>query len=244
MVIPDALLRAMVALSLVWRWPAFAALVLLGHSAMLHPTEFLTASRRDLVLPCDAMHATGDAYLYIEAPKTRRFARRQHGRVSDPDVVAFLQATFGHLPYSAQLSQYTPASFRSRWNAVLHRMGVPHTEASNGPTPGVLRGSGTTHFYTQTEDIPRICWRGRWARLSTVERYLQEVSAKFLLNRLPSEVRQRIAVFRNAADALLYTFITAASYPASVVLHGSEYTVGTVGVTGDIDGLDLTATYL
>ena len=55
-----------------------------------------------------------------------------------------------------------------------------------GATPGVLRGSGATYFYQQTEHVPLLAWRGRWARQKTLEYYLQEVAAQMLLGRAPS----------------------------------------------------------
>ena len=61
------------------------------------------------------------------------------------------------------------------------------------PKPGFLRGSGATGFYLRTEDIPLICWRGRWRKLPTVGFYLQEVAAQLLLTDLPADARRCMA---------------------------------------------------
>ena len=55
----------MVALGILWGWFDWTALVLLGHQAMLHPAEFLTAYRKDLVLPRDTMYTVHDVFLHI-----------------------------------------------------------------------------------------------------------------------------------------------------------------------------------
>ncbi len=205
--IPAALLRSMVAVSLLWGWPRFAGLLLMGFCGMLRPDEFLSASRRDLVLPSDRLESAGDAFLRIADAKTRRFLRHQHARISDPDVVRFLELAFGPLSREEPLAPYSAASFRVRWNAVLARLGVPSHVAASGPTPGSLRGSGATEFYLQTEDIPRIAWRGRWRKVETLEHYLQEVAAQLLLADLPLESRTRIGELAAASSRLLQLFL-------------------------------------
>ena len=62
------------------------------------------------------------------------------------------------------------------------------------------------HFlYSRTEDVPWIAWRGRWARVRTLEYYLQEVSAQLLLHELPKRSRFLIEAFGNAAWDVLCT---------------------------------------
>ena len=67
---------------------------------------------------------------------------------------------------------------------------MPSHLAASGPTPGSLRGSGATEFYLQTEDVPRIAWRGRWRKAETLEHRLQEVVAQLLLTDLPLTARR------------------------------------------------------
>ena len=73
--------------------------------------------------------------------------RRQHTRISDYEVVKFLELAFGPLGRDEPLAPYGAASFRSRWNAVLSQLGVPSHVVASGPTPGSLRGEGATEFY-------------------------------------------------------------------------------------------------
>ena len=172
-VIPASLLRAMFGISLLWGWPRFAGLVF-GFCSMLRPDEFLSASRGDLVLPSDRPEVSGDAFLQIAEARTRRFMRHQHARISDAEVVQFLEVIFGLLGRHEPLAPYGAASFRSRWNAMFLQLGVPSHVATSGPKMGSLRGSGATEVCFQTEDVPRIAWRGRWRKAETPEHYFQE----------------------------------------------------------------------
>ena len=61
---------------------------------------------------------------------------------------------------------------------------IPRRQISHGATPGVLRGSGATQAYIDMEDIPKIAWRGCWARTKTVEFYVKEVAAQLFLHQL------------------------------------------------------------
>ena len=204
---PASLLRAMFGVSLLWGWTRFAGLLLLGFCGMLRPDEFLSASRRDLVLPSDRFEVSGDAFLPIAEAKTRRFMRHQHARISDYALVKFLELAFGPLGRDEPLARYGAASFRFRWNAVLSLLGVPSHVAASGPTPGSLRGSGATEFYLQTEDVPRIAWRGLWGKVETLEDYLQEVAAQLLFTDLPPAARATIGELATANLRLLELFL-------------------------------------
>ncbi|OLP99347.1 hypothetical protein AK812_SmicGene18107 [Symbiodinium microadriaticum] len=63
--------------------------------------------------------------------------------------------------------------------------------ADRGATPGVLRGSGATFLYAETEDLALVAWRGRWSKIKTIEFYLQEVAAQLLLQQLGPTARER-----------------------------------------------------
>ena len=133
----------------------------------------------DLVFPSDALSNDRIAYVQIRHPKTARFARRQHCRLEDPVALTFLESLYFRLPWDARLFRGSPHVYRSQWNAVMSRLQVPHTLHEKGATPGVLRGSGATFLYLETEDIALVAWR--WAKMKTVEFYLQEVAAQLLL---------------------------------------------------------------
>lgn len=202
-VISAPILRAMTSLALIWKWDCWLAITLIAFSAMLHPAEFLSLTRRDLVLPSDAMISQLVMYVHVQNPKTARFARRQHCRIDDPWVIKFAIAVFGNLPLDCKLFLGSTTSYRSHWDAVLRRLGVPCLRKDRGATPGSLRGSGATHLYLATEDVQKVQWRGRWSRLKTVEFYLQEVAAQLLLHNLSHLARERVRILGQFSVALL-----------------------------------------
>jgi hypothetical protein len=202
-VISLPILQAATTLALLWGWERWLAVTLVGFLCMLHPSEFIALRRRDLVLPADAMSSDRIAYIHIRNPKTARFARRQHCRLEDRLVLRFLEAAFGETPLDSRLYPGTANTYRSQWNAVMGKLGVPFKRDLRGATPGVLRGSGATYLYLETEDLGKVAWRGRWAKLKTVEFYLQEVAAQLLLQQLSATSRERIRMLRLWARQLL-----------------------------------------
>ena len=202
-VISQPILQAAIALAVLWNWTDWAAVTLLGFLCMLHPTELIFLTRGDLVFPADALSSDRIGYVHIKNPKTARFARRQHCRFDDQVTLEFLEALFLKLPWSARLFRGSLHMYRKQWNAIMTRLGVPCSLAQRGATPGVLRGSGATFLYLETEDLPFVAWRGRWAKVKTVEFYLQEVAAQLLLQRLSQQSRRRIETLSRYARALL-----------------------------------------
>jgi hypothetical protein len=183
-VLPALVIRAALCLAGLWGWYNWLGIVALGFAAMLHPSEMLALTRRDLVFPRDLAEDSTGMFIHVANPKTARFARRQHGRVDDPDIVWLVEQIFGHLPLQQRLYPLSASSFRKQWNAVMARLGISHRQADKGATPGVLRGSGATFLYSCSEDINWVAWRGRWSRVRTLEYYLQEVGAQLLVHSL------------------------------------------------------------
>eukprot|EP00439_Symbiodinium_sp_Y106_P019028 s5802_g2.t1 len=206
-VISQPIIQAAIALALCWGWADWAAVTLIGFLCMLHPSEIIPLIRQDLVLPSDAMSNDCVAYVHVRNPKTQRFARRQHSRLDDPLTLRFLSALYRDLPLDARLFRASMHVYRKQWNAIMGRLGVPFTQAARGATPGVLRGSGATFLYLETEDISLVAWRGRWSKVKTMEFYLQEVAAQLLLMQLTPAARKRISVLRRFARPLLLLYI-------------------------------------
>ncbi|CAE7908105.1 TNNC1, partial [Symbiodinium sp. KB8] len=191
-VLPAAAVRAALCLGSLWGWFGWVGLVLLGFLAMLHPAEMVSLTRRDLVFPRDNLGHVSALFIFLRNPKTARFARRQHGKIDDPNAIAYLDKLFGSLQLEDRLFPASMHTFRRLWDAIMQRLGIPCRAALRGATPGVLRGSGATFFYQQTENVPLLAWRGRWARQKTLEYYLQEVAAQMLLGELTPAARARI----------------------------------------------------
>ena len=205
-VLPVAAVRAAIGLALLWEWKMWAGLVMIGFLAMLHPAELVALERRDLVFPSDTLGHTRSLFVHLRNPKTSRFARRQHGRIDDPCTIRFLQCLFGNLGLEQKLYPASLHRFRRQWDAIMTKLGLPCRASQRGATPGVLRGSGATHFYICTENIPLLAWRGRWARTKTLEFYLQEVAAQVLFLGLSETTRSRIKLLDQASDSLVEAF--------------------------------------
>ena len=170
---------------------------------MLHPGELVSLTRKDLVFPRDLAFDMPCLYVHLQNPKTSRFARRQHGRVDDLPLIRVLERIFSELPLDCRLFDGSINLFRKQWNATMRRLGIPCSQQGHGARPGSLRGSGATYLYGRAEDIPWIAWRGRWARVKTLEYYLQEVSAQLLLFELTPQSRSNIETFRKACWPIL-----------------------------------------
>ena len=85
----------------------------------------------------------------------------------------------------------------------MQHLGVPHSQAGGGATPGVLRGSGATYLYCASEDLSWVAWRGRWARVRTLEYYLQEVGAFVMVHSLKPSSKDKIQKLSAAAWSVL-----------------------------------------
>ena len=204
-VLPGVVVRAISALGALWGWRIWTAIFLLGFIAMLHPSEMLALTRKDLVFPADLHYDSQSLYVRVKDPKTARFARRQHSRVDDQNIIAILFAEFGGLGLNEKLYPGSISTFRKQWNCIMDHLGIPCKQKDRGATPGVLRGSGATFYYTCTEDLSWVAWRGRWSRQKTLEFYLQEVGAQMLIHELDSWAKARIFPLADASWAVLCT---------------------------------------
>lgn len=204
-VLPGVAIRAALCIAALWGWKFWLGIVLLGFSAMLHPSEMMALRRQDLVFPTDLGHDVPSLFIHVRDPKTARFARRQHGRVDDAAVIWIVFPIFGALPLQSKLYPWSISVFRRQWNAVMERLNIPFRQSERGVTPGVLRGSGATFLYSSSEDIQWVAWRGRWARLRTLEFYLQEVGAQLLIHSLDSISKSKIQFLAKASWPVIQT---------------------------------------
>ena len=209
-VLPGLVVKASVCLAALCSWWNFLGLVLLGFGAMLHPAEMISLVRKDLIFPSDLFYDSTSLFVKIREPKTARFARRQHGRIDDPGIIAITEAIFGSLKLDEKLYPASISSFRKQWESVMTRLGVPCKQSVHGATPGVLRGSGATYLYATTEDIGWVAWRGRWSRVRTLEYYLQEVGAFMLIHELPPLAKTRISNLAKSSWAVIWALKLAA----------------------------------
>ena len=206
-VMPVPLIQSTICVALLWNEHEFAALFGLGVAGMLRPSELLLPFRRDLILPSDRGDPGGDLILRIVNPKTRRYARRQHARVTDRAIIGLCEVAFAGLPPGNRLTRFSSSAFRRVFDAILGHLRVPTGRKSGGPTPASMRGSGATAFYLDTEDVQRTAWRGRWRTLSTIERYLQDAAGTLLLHDLSPEAKALVRIFADASGTIVASFL-------------------------------------
>lgn len=209
-VLSGPVMQAVCSISLLWQWHRWLGITMIGFLGMLHPSEMISLIRSDLLLPADTLSREQVFYVFIRHPKTVRFARKQHCKVDDPLVLAYVSKVFGHLPPSTPLFPGGTHAYRNRWNSVLGRLSIPVSQRDHGCTPAVLRGSGATHMFMDSEDLARVQWRGRWSQLKTLEYYIQEVGAQTILAKLPSSAHSKVKILSEHSTSLLLDFLSVA----------------------------------
>eukprot|EP00435_Cladocopium_sp_Y103_P030866 s2573_g7.t1 len=198
---PEPLLRAMAALGISWKWFRWSAVLLGCFFSMTRIGEFIRAQRKDVLLPSDILEQSAVIYVKIPEPKTRRRgARVQYATIEDPEVVLFLSAVWTSLKPEELLFGGTPGAFRSRWDAVLRKIGVG---AEHRLTPGSLRGGGAVAAHKKGAAISDLLWRMRLQHQHTLSFYLQETTAVSILPVLLPAVRVCISDLRDLLPTLM-----------------------------------------
>ena len=191
-------MAALVTAALVWGWAYEASVILTGWAGILRIGEILSATRAELVLPCDSAPGTSFALLVIKQPKTRgRSAKHQAARIDQQDVVTFLTAMYAKADKTTRLWPYSASTLRKRFSQLLAALCLP-TQKVGDQRPfdlGSLRPGGATWLLHQTESPELVRRRGRWMSMRTCEIYLQEVLVSTDLEKLDKRARDRILLF-------------------------------------------------
>ena len=136
-------------------------------------------------------------------PKSRfRTARQQLARCDEVWVIQLLEQLYGSTAPGERLWPGSASAFRRRWAALGAVLGLS-TEAGNDMSLGSLRGGGAWHFYALTEDLSRLQHRGRWARLETLQIYVQEVAPTEYMMKLKPATKLRIQSLASQLPAVL-----------------------------------------
>lgn len=198
---PEPLLQSMVALSIVWKWPLFAAASLLCFHGICRIGEVLRARRQDLLTPTDLLSDDPVIFLRIGAPKSRRRGPNvQYATVNDPEVVSFLMATWQGFDRGMLLYPSSAASYRRRWDTLLTVIGV---QRFHRLTPGSLRGGGCVAAHKRGVPVSDLLWKMRLQHAKTLGYYLQEITAESILPALSDECRANIQATRAFLPFLL-----------------------------------------
>ncbi|CAE7242563.1 unnamed protein product [Symbiodinium sp. CCMP2592] len=192
---PWQVLVASLSVALMWGWPRVAGVLALAWGAILKIGEVFAACRADLLLPGDVFDTDGFCLLSINEPKTRyKAARHQSAKLDHPDLLAVVRLAFGHLDPGCRLWPYSASTFRSRFDAIVNRLGVNSWTGQAGRKLdlGSLRAGGATWLLHTTEDSELVRRRGRWLNSRTMEIYIQEISSLQFLHLLQPAARAKV----------------------------------------------------
>jgi len=199
--LPLALAKALFACSYLMGFHQFCGCAMLAFFGPGRIGEVLRCTRKCLVLPSDLLFEPANmTLLQFDAPKSRfrGGARIQHLSIRNSYVSDALESIFSSLNPDDPLYPFSTSTFRSRWDRVMGRLGVPKAMF----TPGGLRGGGAVASYFEGASIQDLLWKMRIKHMATLESYLQEVSAAVSLNSVSIHARQRISLFSSCYDKL------------------------------------------
>ena len=239
---PISVMVALVAVALCWGWAHEAAVILLGWTGILRIGEVLAATRRELVLPVDAVPGTTFALLIIRQPKTRgRAARHQAARIDQADVIAYLTAMYGSSDPTTKIWPFSASTLRKRFGLLLTALKLP-TKKLPGIAPfdlGSLRPGGATWLLHQLENPDILRRRGRWASWRTMDIYIQEVQVATFAEKLEPETRDLIRLYAGGYASLIErcTAFLNTGIPATVWFYLLK-AAGDLGQTAGKDGGD------
>ena len=203
--VPQPLFEALCAVGWMQGWKRWCGVLVLAFYGVARVGEVLHCRRRDLLLPSDLLEQddSGCAYLLLRRSKTmfRQAARIQHLRIDRPEAVRLLASVFEWSEKQEFLYEGSAGVFRKRWDFLLKKLLVP---VELHVTPGGLRGGGAVSCYRANMPISDLVWRMRLKQVSTLEAYLQEVSALCVLTELSAASRAAIK-----SAALLFPYLTA-----------------------------------
>lgn len=180
--LPSAGLHAMLTVCADWCWDWVLGLIWLGFHALLRPGEFVALLRGDLIFPQQLGDAVGmSGVVRIRDPKTKkRTDEVQSVLIEEAALFEFLGAAFGDLPRDAPLFQWKEGAFISRLKYVIAEAGLADA-AESGFTAGCLRAGGATHDWRAAQNFHRVRMRGRWVSDRSLEHYVQEAQAAWLV---------------------------------------------------------------
>lgn len=204
---PDAIMRAMVALSFAWGWIDIGMLVMVGFLGLLRPGELLALRVADFILPSTTMSAIRRLHIRIGAPKMRRLAaRREHVTIDDEEVIQLVEKMCKDKDRNQRIFPGSAAQFRVLWNQLCGALHISHVDQV-GMTPASLRAGGATFWFQLRDNSEWVRFRGRWASTRMLEIYIQEAGVDQIMQDLAPDVRAHIARLANAAPHIVHDVI-------------------------------------
>ena len=160
---PWQVLLSAISLCFVWGWTDMAGMFALCWGALLRVGEFLQATRKDLLLPCDTCFTNSFALLALKEPKTRfTAARHQCAKLDIPDLLRVVHLAFSRIAPYQKLWQKSGQTLRLRFKQVMSELGLGSVRLNHKTLDlGSLRPGGATWILQVTENSEFLRRRGR-----------------------------------------------------------------------------------
>jgi hypothetical protein len=201
--VPFNVLLAMRATALAWGWQTIAVLLHVAFFCLLRPAELFGLRRSDILL---VETEAGTEWL-VRLARTKswsRSSRSQYAKLDAKNACDGCNLYVKSMARTALLWPASPAAFAGRLRASARAVtGMPSPY-----TVGSLRTGGATHlFRLWDEDLPRLCWRGRWRDVNTVWHYVQELAATEIMQFFGEEAQRRIEGLAALLPALVADWV-------------------------------------
>ena len=129
-------------------------------------------------------------------------ARREHRRVSDPEVCGLLEALVPLMKPDGYFWPGTQRDFRRCHDALVEFFNITPRDGI-GITPASHRPGVTTQCYLDDWPFDKIAWHGGWMSRRTLEIYIQEVASLQLIANMSVVDRERVDRFASVAHEIV-----------------------------------------
>ena len=223
---PWTVLLAMCSTAVVWGWPSFALLLLLGFHCMLRPGEIAALRRGHLRLTSDSYSKNVGVVALTTSKTATRAARIQSVTITDVWLLQRLDRHFGTWPEKAPLCSGGTTAFTRRFMACLQSLRL-----AGRFTPGGLRGGGAVAHFEEHANLGALQFRGRWENPRSMLHYLQLGLAASSFLSIPAAARSRIEALAGLAVTLVEGAPPSSRIPLACAIFEtpSEASVSDVG---------------
>lgn len=165
-------------------WPDVALLLLLGFDRYARTGELFCAKKADFTWNSSCTR------LVWSLPLTKggqRTGAHESLVIDDMWLIGALRNFVANLAPGDLLRSSSPGVMRQRLKSLIADLGLPH-----GFQWYSLRRGGASFAFRQSNDLPRVCFIGRWNHIRTARIYITDALAQLTEIQLEGPVRQRL----------------------------------------------------
>ena len=182
---------ALAQLSFQQGWPDLAILLLLGFDRYARTGELFSAKKGDFTWNAAASR------LVWSLPLTKggqRTGAQESLVINDPWLIGALRNFVAPLAPGDLLRSASPGVLRQRLKSLISDLGLP-----GGFQWYSLRRGGASFAFCQSNDLPAVCFVGRWNHIRTARIYITDALAQLTEIHLEGPVRQRLLTLAKRA---------------------------------------------